>query len=317
MQTPLHIGVDVAKDEVAAACAENTFAVRAIPNRRTALLAFPQSLPPGSSLGLEATGVYHERLADLAVTRGFTVFVLNPKDTRHYAQALGLRAKTDRVDAECIARFIQHESARLHAYAPPTTAQRRIDRLIQRRAKLTTVKGTLQLSFKGLRGFETDMAEMRQRLDAWIAKIDAMLAVLAHASPARRNTLKRLQTIVGVGPLVGISLANTLERVPFKNADAFVAFTGLDPRPRDSGQKIGRRRLSKRGPGELRRLLFNAAMSGARTRAWKPIYQHYRARGLPTTAALVVIARKIARTAWSVYHHQTTFDPKRVTQCLT
>jgi hypothetical protein len=48
-----------------------------------------------------------------------------------------------------------------------------------------------------------------------------------------------------------------------------------------------------------------------------PIYQHDRAKGLPTTAALVVIARRIARMAWSVYTHKTDFDPKRVTLTFT
>ena len=55
-----------------------------------------------------------------------------------------------------------------------------------------------------------------------------------------------------------MALTNTLERVPFRNADAFVTFTGFDPRANDSGNKIGRRRLSKRRPAELHRLLFNA-----------------------------------------------------------
>jgi transposase len=64
------------------------------------------SLPSGSRIGMEATGCYHELLADLAHRSGHTVFVLNPKDTRHYAQAVGLRAKTDRVDALLIARLI-------------------------------------------------------------------------------------------------------------------------------------------------------------------------------------------------------------------
>jgi transposase len=107
-------------------------------------------------------------------------------------------------------------------------------------------------------------------------------------------------------------LIEPLTRLPFRSADAFVAFAGLDPRPKDSGHKVGRRRLSKRGPAELRRLLFNAAMAAARTHAWKPVYEHYRARGLPTTAALVVIARKIMRIAWSIHRYHTTFDPQRL-----
>ena len=118
-------------------------------------------------------------------------------------------------------------------------------------------------------------------------------------------------------PLVGISLTNTLERIPFRKADAFVAFIGLDPRANDSGHKTGRRRLSKRGPAELRRLLFNAAMSAIKTNVWKPIYQSYRTQGWSTTASLVIIARKIARTAWSIHHYRTTFNPERITKCLT
>jgi hypothetical protein len=74
-------------------------------------------------------------------------------------------------------------------------------------------------------------------------------------------------------------LLNTLERVPLKSADAFVAFTGLDLRPKDSGQCRGRRRLSKRGPGELRRLLYLAAMAAAKTKDWKAFYQHQRDKG--------------------------------------
>lgn len=158
---------------------------------------------------------------------------------------------------------------------------------------------------------------MLLKLDALIARMDAALSATAAGSPPHVEAQQRLQTIVSVGPVVGMALTNTLERVPFRNADAFVAFTGFDPRANDSGHKIGRRRLSKRGPGELRRPLFNAAMSAARTKTWKPIYEHYRAKGLSTTASLVVIARKIARAAWSIHHYHSTFNPERITKCLT
>ena len=124
-------------------------------------------------------------------------------------------------------------------------------------------------------------------------------------------------TISGVGPVIGTALVNTLERVPLKSADAFVAFTGLDPRPDDSGQHRGKRRLSKRGPAELRRLLYMAAMAGITTKTWKPLYEYYRAKGLSSTATLVILARRIARTAWSIYTYKTEFDLARLTKPLT
>ena len=317
MQLVLNVGVDVAKDAVVVACAEPRFPVQSIPNQRAPLRAWLKSLPAGSRIGLESTGDYHELLADLAQAHGHTVFLLNPLDTRHYARAMGNRAKTDRVDAELIARLIAQEHTHLRAYTPPTANQRKLDRLIRRRATIVRLQGTLKRTMRHLGGFAAELKAVMGKLDALIAKIDAAMSAIAASSPQHQEAQQRLQTIVGVGPLVGLSLTNTLERVPFRKADAFVAFTGLDPRANDSGRKAGRRRLSKRGPAELRRLLFNAAMSAIKTNVWKPIYDSYRTQGWSTTASLVIIARKIARTAWSIHHYRTTFNPERITQCLT
>jgi transposase len=317
MQTFLNIGVDIAKDTVVVACAAHSFPVCSVTNQRATLLAWLKSLPAGSRIGLESTGGYHELLADLAHNQGYTVFLLNPLDTRHYAKAMGNRAKTDRVDAELIARLIAQEHTRLRPYTPPTANQRKLDQLIRRRAKLVRINSTLKLTMLNVGGFAPELKAVLGKLDALIAKIDTAMSALAACSPQHKEAQHRLQTIVGVGPLVGMALTNTLERIPFRNADAFVAFTGFDPRANDSGHKTGRRHLSKRGPSELRRLLFNAAMSAAKTKVWKPFYEHYRAQGWSTTAALVIIARKIARAAWSIHHYHTTFNPERITKCLT
>ncbi len=317
MQTFLNVGVDVAKDVVVVACAAHSFPVHSVPNQRAPLRAWLKSLPAGSRIGLESTGAYHELLADLAPAQGHTVFLLNPLDTRHYAKAMGTRAKTDRVDAELIARLIAQEHSRLRAYTPPTANQRKLDRLIRRRATIVRLKGTLKLTMRHLGGFAAELKAVMGKVDALIAKIDATMAAMAACAPKHQEAQQRVETIVGVGPLVRISLTNTLERVPFRKADAFVAFIGLDPRAKDSGRKAGRRRLSKRGPAELRRLRFHAAMSAIKTKVWKPIYESYRAQGWSTTASLVIIARKIARAAWSIHHYRTTFNPERITQCLT
>ena len=320
MQTPtevINIGADVAKDEIVVACALGSFPVRKLANQRSTLLAFLKGLPAGSRIGMESTGVYHELLAEAAHKLGFVVFVLNPKDARHYAKAVGLRGKTDRVDAELIARMIAHEHAKLHPWIPPTPEQREMARLISRRAKLSSLRQALAMSLKGLEGFATDLKALRARFDQLLARIDQRLKALIEASPERKQHVTQLRTICGVGPVVGAALVNILERVPLKNADAFVAFTGLDPRPDDSGQHRGKRRLSKRGPAELRRLLYVAAMSAKKKSAWKSLFEHYRAKGLSSTAALVILARRIARTAWSIYTYKTEFDPARLTKALT
>ena len=313
----LDVGADIAKDEIVVACADATFAPRKIENRRAALLAFLNGLHAGSRIGIESTGSYHELLTELAHKLGFVVFVLNPRDTRHYAKAMGLRGKTDRVDAQLIARMIAREHEKLHPWIPPSAEQRQLDRLLKRRAEVSRVRAALIQSLKGLSDFSAELKASTQHFDKLLARLDAKVRTLIEANGERKQNFARLRKITGVGLIVGSSVLNTLERVPLRSADAFVAFTGLDPRPDDSGQHHGRRRLSKRGPSELRRLLYLAAMTAAKTKIWKPLYEHYRAKGLSTTAALVILARRIARTAWSIYTHKTDFDPKRLTSALT
>ncbi|MFN7219283.1 MAG: IS110 family transposase, partial [Burkholderiales bacterium] len=307
----------VAKDEVVFACADASFAVRGVKNQRADLLAFLKNLPAGSRIGLESTGIYHELLANLAYKLGFVVYVLNPKDARNYAKAIGLRGKTDRVDSEMLARMISREYEKLHAWVPPTPEQREIGQLLNRRAKLSSLRQSLGQTLTGVDGFNADLKSMRKRFDQLLARIDARVKELNELDPKRKEHVQHMLTLDGVGKVVAPSLVNALERLPLKSADAFVAFTGLDPRPDESGRYRGKRRLSKRGPSELRRLLYVAAMSARKTKTWKPIYEHYRAKGLSSTASLVVIARRLARVAWSMYTNNTPFDPTRIKNALT
>ena len=312
-QSDRSIGVDVAKDNmVVAVCDEGKWASRTLLNQAAALRAWLRELPRGSRIGMEATGSYHQRLADLAARAGFTVYVLNPRDLRHYAHAVGLRAKTDRVDAELIARYIQREHSHLHAYVPPSREQRTLDSLLKRRAKLTALKGALRATLSPLPGLRRELDATLARFDRLLARIDERMGQLQAAIPQRQAQLTRLCSIVGVGPLVGTWMANVLSRMSFTNGDALIAFLGLDPRPCDSGRRHGRRRLSKRGPAEGRRLMFNSAMSAVKTTTWRPLYEHYRARGLATTTALIIIARKIARIAFALWRSGTNFDCNRV-----
>jgi transposase len=305
----LFIGVDVAKDSVMVACSQATFAAHTVPNKPTALKAFLRTLPAQSSIAMEATGSYHQCLADLAHQLGLRVYVLNPKDLYHYAKGVGMRAKTDRVDAALIARFLANEGARLRPYQPATAGQCKVDQLLRRRARIVSLKTALQLTCADTPSIRRETASLLKGFAALLKKIDWQLAELQQAMPERAQELERLESIPGVGPLTACWLANLMDRVKFRNSDALVAFAGMDPRPCDSGQKRGKRRLSKRGPAEGRRLLFNAAMAAARCAVWKKTYAHFREQGWASTEAIMILARKILRIALAMYKTQTTFDP--------
>jgi transposase len=312
MQTGLDIGVDVASKTVVVACAAGTFAPRAIGNERGALRAWLKTLPRGSRLGLESTGSYHQLLADLAQAAGLTVYVLNPREVKKYAEGVGRRGKTDRLDAQVIARYVAREHDQLHAYVAHSVAQRRLEQLLKRRSKLVALQVGLAQSWRGVAGVTGEVAAVARAYARLLAHVDRLLKQLLTELPEIRARVARVRTIPGYGALGSVAVAHALQQLPFTSADAFIAHTGLDPRPRDSGDKRGRRRLSKRGPAQLRATLHMCGMAASRTAAWRPYYQRQLAKGLSGTAALVILARKMARTAYSICRNNTVFDPTRL-----
>lgn len=142
-----------------------------------------------------------------------------------------------------------------------------------------------------------------------IAQLDRQLAATIQADSASQQAFARITSVPGLGLVCGALLVMLFGRLQERSADALIAFTGLDPRANDSGKKTGQRRLSKRGWPEIRRLLYAAAMSAARTKTWNAFYRAQRDKGLSTTAALIVLARKLLRVAFSLFKQQANFDP--------
>jgi len=311
MKSPMFAGIDVAQRTLDIAV-EGDSQVHQIDNSSGAIRRWLRSLPEGCAIGLEATGNLHQLLVRAAIAAGRTVYVLNARDLSHYARSLGRRAKTDRLDAQLILRYLQREHEQLHPYQLPSARQAELDELIGRRHRVVRSRGALQQSFATSSRKPRALARTLRALEALIAELDARIQELVAAEDTLRTAATHLRTVVGFGPLLSASMAHAVTRHPFKKADAFIAYIGYDPRVRDSGQWRGRRFLSKRGPAELRRLLFTAAMSASRTQLWQPFYQRYRARGLCTTAALVVLARKLARVAFSIVKHKVDFRPERL-----
>jgi hypothetical protein len=298
MQTPaavLNIGVDIAKDTIVVACSEGSFPVRELVNQRTAVLSFLKSLPAGSRIGVESTGTYHELFAEVAHQLGFLVFLLNPKDTRHYAKAVGLRGKTDRVDAELIARMIAHEHTTLHAWTPPTPQQREIDRLLKRRARLISLREAVAMSLHELDGFADELKALRTRFNQLIAR-------------SRRRWSKRVMIAnrtyacaITASAVIGTAHSQHPERVPVKSADA------LSPSP--AGPATGYPDSIAANAASPNADRANCAGCraggdvGSKTKTWRPPTSIIGPRDYPHGASH--LARRIARTAWSIYTYKT------------
>ena len=312
MQSILDLGADVDSRYLWVACAMASFAPYRVDNERRAILAWLRTVPRGSRLGVESTGTYHELLAELAHKAGLEVFVINARDLRRYAQGVGRRGKTDRSSAEVIARYVAREHDQLHPYLPPSKQQRALSRLLNRRATVVVKKGALAQSLRGIAGICDELKQLMTAFDQLIARIDELKQRTLQKLPAAHQAARHIASVPGYGALGSTYLAYNFTRYPFSSSDSVVAFSGLDPRPEDSGQKRGRRKLSKRGPAEERRILFNCARSASRTKTWRPYYQAQLAKGLSATEATVILARKMLRVAFALYKQDCRFEPARL-----
>lgn len=312
MQQVLIVGVDVAKLSLVSVFHGQCGAARSLANSSSAIAAWLAQLPEGSIVAMEATGAHHRLLAQMAHAAGMRVYVLNTRDVYFYAKALSGRAKTDRLDAAVIARYAAEHQAQLHAWQPAGGVEQQLHELLQRRACVTRQLVSLRQTLGDVASLQAARRRLEDEFKHFFEQLDLQLQALVASDAQLQCGVARLRTITGFGPQTSVALGALLSRIDFADADALVAYSGLDPRPCDSGQHRGQRRLSKRGPAWLRRQMYLAAFAASHSKALKPLYESIKAKGFASTQALVILARKLLRVAFAIWNNQTTFDPERL-----
>jgi transposase len=299
------IGIDVSKDTLVTCTPDG--APAEVANTPTAIATWLPTLPETALLAMEATGRYHRAVADQATARGLTVYVFNPRDVHRYAQSLSPRAATDPLAARVIARFAA--TAPHPVYQTPRADVEEVKTLGRQRAAL--VRQQVQLAHQAREAplLVPVLASVRAALATTVDQVTAQLEACVRQTPA----MHRLLAIPGIGPVTAAYLGALLATHAFRTSDAFVAYLGLDLRVKDSGKLRGARRLSKRGDPEARRVLYMAGLAAGRySTEFGTIRDRALATGHSKTEAIVIVARKLARTAWSLYTHETAYEASRV-----
>ena len=144
-----------------------------------------------------------------------------------------------------------------------------------------------------------------------LARIDQQVLTLIRALGWWPD-YQRCLSIPGIGPLNAAALVSTFHRGAFASSDAFVAFIGLDVRLRESGKYKGKRKLTKCGEAEVRRLLFCASQGARSYPLFDDYYLNQLTKGLSRIAAKVVLARKITRIAFTLMTNEQSFIKKDI-----
>lgn len=260
---------------------------------------------------LEATGTDGDALATWLHDAGHVVSVVNPASIHAYARTQLARSKTDRLDAELIARFTATQQPA--AWVPPAPEIRALQALVRR---LDALQGMRTQELNRLEA-GVSLADVRASIDAVLAQLDAQIAhvqqlIRDHLDrhPGLRAQRELLTTIPGIGDATAAVLIAELFDKPYASARQAAAFAGLVPRLVESGTLRGRSRLSKIGPGRLRKALYFPAVAALR---WNPTIRAVRIRlhaaGKPPMVIIGAAMRKLIHLAFGVLKSGKAYQP--------
>lgn len=293
--TGLHVvGCDVGKDSVVV-FDSRTGKTREIANRPRELAAFVGRLPGDCLLVCEATGGYETALLEAALSAGLTAHRADARKVKAFIRSLGRLAKTDRIDAQGLARYGQERADRLEPWQPPEPALQSLQALVRLRRDLVEQRAAHKQRLKapGAAAVSGYLEPLIAQLGSAIARIDTEIATLCEQSETLRRRTAVVAGLEGCGAVVTTGLVALLPELGTVDRKAIAALAGVAPHPRQSGKKDAYRHV-RGGRPEVRRLLFMAALSAARhNRHLKAFYERLVANGKKKIVALTAVMRKI------------------------
>ena len=301
------LGIDVSKEELVI-CDWGTEEISTLENQASAIKSWLKSLYGPARIAIEPTSHYHLEVVEQAHAMGIEVYLINPRQLSHYRVAVNVRNKTDPQDAWLLARYLAHESASLRPFKPQSAKAQRLWALLKRRATVVRARTRLEQSFResklSIKALTREIHHLLKRIDK---HIQALIRELGWSAD-----YQRCLSIPGIGPLNAAALVAVFHRGAFAGSDAFVAFIGFDVRLRESGKYRGKRKLTKCGESEIRRLLYCAAQPARSYALFDNYYQQQLTKGLSKIAAKVILARKLARIAFTLLTNEQDFIKKEV-----
>jgi transposase len=311
MAEQIFVGIDVSKERLdVATSAGREWSCANREGDFTQLIDELKGLPV-ELIVLEASGGYEGAVVGSLAAVKLPVIVVNPRQVRDFAKACGKLAKTDRIDAQMLARFAQAVKPELRALKDEQTQA--LDALLQRRkqilAMLVAERQRLQRAAQNVR---TDIREHINFLARRLKEADRALDELMRGSPLWREREELFKAVKGVGPQTLRTLCASLPELGQLNRRKIAALVGVAPYNCDSGTMRGRR-ICWGGRAEVRCALYMAAVTAVRCNpVIRAFYERLLNAGKAKKSALTACMRKLLtilnamardRTAWNENLH--------------
>jgi transposase len=287
------VGIDVSKRWLEVAMHESEYHFRCS-NKESAfgaLIAELIALQP-ERIVLEATGGLEIAVTAALYAAGLPVVVINPRQVRDFAKALGLLAKTDRLDARVLAHFAAAIKPALRPVK--SAADLELDALLARRSQLVEMLAA-EKNRRAAAATATVRQEVEEHID-WLEEridsLDAQLKAQLQSSAVWRVKDDVLQSVPGIGPVVSLSLLADLPELGTLNRQQVAKLVGVAPLNRDSGTQRGTRHIYG-GRAQVRAALYMGTLTAVRCNpVIKKFYQRLIAHK-PFKVAIVACMRKL------------------------
>lgn len=315
------IGIDVAKEQL------DVVLLRQQPKQKPQHRQFPNSLPghqqllawlseqamDGMPVGLEATGIYAEAVAERLSEAHYPVSIVNPLRIKRYGESELLRIKTDKTDAALIARFVLTQAPAL--WRPPSADQRTLRELVRGLLdveELARQHANRQLSGVVGAALAPTWQAMQQQFQQHIAHLGERIAAHIGACPRLQRLLELYVSVIGIGEKTGwVCLAELDDLSRFATSRQMVAYLGLAPHLHQSGRSLdGPSPLSKAANHIVRKALYWPTISATQHNPLvQPLYERLVAQGRPKMVAIGAAMRKLVVITYAVVRSDQPFDP--------
>ena len=268
-------------------------------------------------VAMEATGVYHEGVAYFLAKRAYNVSIIVPNKAKKYLQSLGLKSKTDKIDASGLAQMGCDQKLTIWKMPNEETQQLRdLTRCLEfLNEQMTVCRGRLE-SYEH-RGIPTDavtkqLISLQNTLKKQIAEVQKQVDAHIKANPEMQKKVDCITSIKGVGILtaaVVISEMNDFQLI--ENQRQLISYCGYDVVQNQSGKKSGKTKISKKGNAHVRRILYMPALSVVQhdVKPFADLFKRvYERRGIKMVA-YVAVQKKLLTTIYTLYKKGEFFDP--------
>jgi len=260
-------------------------------------------------ISMEATGIYHESLALFLHKKKYSVAVILPTRAKRYLQAIGHKSKTDAIDARGLARMGLEQ--RLPIWEPLSRniyslrlLTRQLEDFNNQRTVFLNQLHALSHSGYEVKEVEKSLRKMVKGLEQGIFQLEQAIKKLIEKDETLNSKVEKLLTIKGVGlKTIAVLLSETNGFAGFESQGQLVSYAGYDIVKNQSGERLGKTRMSKKGNAHIRRAMHMPAFSVVRHQVppFFSLHQRLRDKGKKKMQAYVAVQRKLLILIWTLW----------------